>query len=254
MSLKFFNVVLVKSYLDLKSEANRTCLGFIWWIVEPVLHLIVYYLVFAKLLQRGGPDFILYLLVGVIHWLWFAKCINDSSSSIIGGQRIILKIKIPKLIFPLSVILKNSIKQVVVVMIFLLFLVVLGAEISTLWLFYPLLFLVQLLVISTFSLIVSLIVPVLPDLRVIVASALQFGMFISGIFFTRDSIPIDYHIYLNMNPMFVLIESYRDILLRGIEPNYPLLLQTVSVMIVFLIITLTLFVKKDGKLSKYVAM
>lgn len=242
----------VKAYLGLKSESNRTYLGFIWWLIEPAVHLTVYYLVFVKLLHRGGPDFVLFLLTGVVHWLWFSKSVNAASTSIIGGRSLINQLRIPKIIFPVSMLFQDLIKQVVVLFVFLSFLVLLGVNVSPTWLFYPLLLVVQILLMLTISLAVSMMVPVFPDVKLLIPPVLQFGMFVSGIFFTRDTIPQQYHVYLELNPMFVLIEGYRDVLIRGELPNVSLMSPIILVSIGLLATLIFLMKKYDSKLARFV--
>ena len=57
--------------LHLKGEARRYALGYLWWIVEPMLYVAVFYLVFEKLLQSRQPDFLYFLMVGKLVFIWF---------------------------------------------------------------------------------------------------------------------------------------------------------------------------------------
>lgn len=66
MSLKTLELVWVKAKLNLKSEASINYLSYAWWIIEPVLQMAIYYLVFAYLLKQGGHDYVPFLLTGLI--------------------------------------------------------------------------------------------------------------------------------------------------------------------------------------------
>lgn len=241
---RIFHVAKVRAVLGLKSESNRTYLGYAWWVVEPSIYLAVFYLVFEVLLLRGGPGFIYFLVVGIIHWLWFSKSVVNSSQSIFSARGIILQVGLPKIIFPIAVIMQDSVKQTLVFTLLLIFLMMFGFGPTQYWLFYPVIMLVQLLLVFMASVLVASLVPFLPDLRVIVPAALQFGMFLSGVFFTRESISVEYHWLLNINPMFVLIEAYRDILLREQLPDLELLAWW-SIVLIVLSLGAVLFINKN---------
>lgn len=240
---RIFQVAWVRASLGLKSESNRTYLGYAWWVLEPAVHLAVFYVVFELLLLRGGPGYVYFLMVGIIHWLWFAKSVMNSSQSIMSGRGIILQIGLPKIVFPLAVIMQDMVKQSLVLVLLLTFLSVFAVTPTLYWLAYPLILSVQLILVFAVATLVASLVPFIPDLRVIVPAGLQFAMFLSGIFFTRDTIPVEYHRFLNLNPMFVLIESYRDIFLRAKLPDLSLLGTTAAVLVV-LAAASVLFIKR----------
>jgi lipopolysaccharide transport system permease protein len=66
-------VFLTKLRFNLKAEANKTYLNYLWWILEPALHVAVFYLVFSVFLNRGSDDFLLFLLCGKIPFCGFQK-------------------------------------------------------------------------------------------------------------------------------------------------------------------------------------
>jgi lipopolysaccharide transport system permease protein len=212
-----------RALMGLKSESRATRLGYLWWLIEPAMHLVVYYLAFGVLLSRGGDDYVAYLLVGIVHWLWLAKSVMNASSSILVGRGLILQLPLHVAIFPLAEILRDAIKQIVVTFILLIVLWLLGYPPSRLLLFYPVIFLVQFMLIISLACLVAALTPFFLDLRLIVPACLQLGMFLSGVFFTRDIIPEQYQWILNLNPVYVLLESYREILIRGGQPDWQLL-------------------------------
>ncbi|MDX5371652.1 MAG: ABC transporter permease [Pseudomonadaceae bacterium] len=209
-----------RALMGLKSESRGTRLGYLWWLIEPAMHLIVYYLAFGVLLRHGGDDYVAYLLVGIVHWLWMAKSIMNASASILVGRGLILQLPLHVAIFPLAEIFRDAIKQAVVVVILLAILWAMGYSPEKMLVFYPIIFLIQLLLIITLACLVAALMPFIPDLRVIVPACLQLGMFLSGVFFTRELIPGDLQWILNLNPAYVLLESYRAILIRGAQPDW----------------------------------
>lgn len=250
--LRIIKVSYLRAYMGLKSESKSTRLGYVWWIVEPAMHLAVYYTVFEVLLKRGGENFGLFLLVGIVHWLWFSKSIMNASQSIIIGRGLILQLPLQTIIFPLAELMRDFFKQLIVAAVLLLTLMAAGAEPTYYWLCYPLITLAQLMLIVPTASLIAALQPLLPDLRVLVPAGLQLGMFLSGVFFTKDSIPVDYQWLLNFNPIYLLLEAYRDVLLRDQAPDWSLLGKLALTLTLFTSVVLLLFAQLNRKFARIV--
>ena len=86
------DLIWTKSLLNLKSEASRNVLSYVWWILEPFLYMLVFYVVFEMLLNRGGENYTTFLITGLIPWMWFMKSVSGSSGSIINSHALITQL------------------------------------------------------------------------------------------------------------------------------------------------------------------
>lgn len=216
------------------------------------MHLAVYYTVFEILLKRGGEDFGLFLIVGIVHWLWFSKSIMNASQSITAGRGLILQLPLHTIIFPIAELMRDLFKQLIVAAVLLVTLLAAGATPTHYWLCYPLIILVQFMLILPCASLIAALQPFLPDLRVIVPACLQLGMFLSGVFFTKESIPLDYRWLLNLNPVYLLLEAYRDVLIRAQVPDWSLLGKLTLVLTLLTGIVFLLFAQLNRKFSRIV--
>ena len=246
------SVAWLRAVMNLKAESNRTYLGHLWLVLEPAIHVAVYYVVFGLIFKRGGEGFVIFLVIGVTHWLWFAKSVGGAATSILQGRGLLLKLHIPKIVFPLSVICLNLLRHFVVITILFVFLLFYGIEPTATWFLYPLLFVIQLLLIFVISLLVAAIVVILPDLRIMVPPALQLLFFLSGVFFDLSRVPENYHHFLNLNPVFVLLQAYRDILLEGVIPDFNLLASISGILLLAAVFILFYFRRFDTTFSRLV--
>ena len=73
---RIFDLVVYKVYAELKSEATRTYIGVLWWVMEPIIFMGIFYFVFGVLFQIRAPDFIPFLLVGLTAWHWLQATIT----------------------------------------------------------------------------------------------------------------------------------------------------------------------------------
>ena len=83
-------LVFTKVAANLQTETSRDYLSYLWWVIEPILHMLVYYLVFSFLLSRGTEDYVVFLLTGLIPFFWRSICYSGKSQII---QLLLLHIK-----------------------------------------------------------------------------------------------------------------------------------------------------------------
>ena len=214
---RYWRYACYRGYLNLVAEASRYYLGWLWWFMEPVLMTATFYIVF-KYLRARGPEFIYFLIIGVTTWLWFAKSVGNAAQSLTAAKSLILQMKLPKVLFPMIGVISVTYKQAFVFLI--LFLVLAPAYgVTGAWIALPLLIVVEMLFIVACASTVAFLCALIPDLRFIVTSGLQLMMFCSGIFFEISSFPETVQGWFRLNPMAVLLEQYRLVLLDGIPPD-----------------------------------
>ncbi len=246
------DLIWVTANFNLRSEASENYLSYAWWIIEPLLHMMVFYVVFALLLNRGGENYIVFLLVGLIPWLWFSKSIVHTQHSIVRGKQLMNQLYIPKLFFPLTVVLQDAIKQLIVFALLLSFLFFYGILPTLTWFWILPVILAQLLLIISCSLFVAIIVPYIRDLSLVIPTILQFMMFGSGIFYSYKDIPVQYHDLFFFNPMAVIMHSFRLILIEHVRPDFGQLYFVAGLSILFIIIGVMIYRRLEYTLPRVV--
>ncbi len=252
-SKQFWEAFITKLVFNLKSEASKTYLGYLWWLVEPVLFVAALYVVFNRFLQLRTPEFMLFLVCGMIPFMWFSKSVSQSSNSIVAGKGLIAQVAIPKAFFPLLTVSQDLVKQLVVFIAMLGFVLVMGDGITIHWLGLAPIIMVQFGLIVAVALFVSSIVPVFPDFRYLISTGLQVLMFGSGIFYSYEAVLKPEHraIFL-MNPMANLIKNYRDVLIHGQFPDWSALLGIAIFSIVLCAVMLLVLRRYDSAYARLV--
>lgn len=225
--LHYFEIIKYQVYAKLKAESSRGCIGFFWWILEPIIYMGVFYVVFGIVLQRGGEGFVPFLLTGLTAWKWFHSSVYQGAMSIQTGAGLMRQVYLPKQIFPVVVVFTNLIKFLIVLLILILFLLLYGYPLSLSWLALPVLVLVQGMLIISIASIAAAIIPFLPDLQKILENLLVLGMFLSGVFYDIRQASPKVVAICKFNPMATLMSNYRIILLEGHWPIWE------EVMVIF---------------------
>jgi lipopolysaccharide transport system permease protein len=223
-------VFFVKLRFNLRSEVSRTYLGYAWWILEPALLVAVMYLVFGVFFGRNADNFIVFLTLGKVPFLWFSKSVTGCANALHGGRGLMAQVAISKAFFPMLVIFQCLFKQLFVFLLTLVFLILSGLKPGFEW--FNLVFVagVQFLLIIFCGLFVAAITAFILDFRYLITTGMMALMFASGIFYDYQRIILPEHrdLFL-LNPLALLLKNYRQVLMDLQPPDWMPLLAVAAV-------------------------
>jgi len=214
------HLIAHKAYADFKSDAQRTYIGVAWWVLDPLLNMLVYYLVFQVILKRGTDDFLSFLIIGLVVWRWFSANVSQGSKSIFRNVEFVRQVSIKKLVFPLSVAMTNFYQFIFSLMLLFAVLFTMGHWPHIHYLALPILLLVMVLLGLAVTLPLSAVTPFFPDLGLIIDHMLGIMFFLSAILYPVDTLPDWVQRIAYYNPMIVLIDAFRDVLLYKQWPDW----------------------------------
>lgn len=218
---KTIPLLLFKTSANLRTEVSRYYLNYLWWIIDPVLTMATFYVVFGIFLNRGIPHFVAFLLIGLTAWNWFARSVQHSANSILQGRGLMMQVDIPKIFFPLEIFLRDTFKHLFVVVLLLVFLVFYPTPVSETWVALPVLMIAQAALILSISIICAMVVPFVQDLSFVIGTGIQLMFFGSGIFYRIEDVVLPEHQHiLYLNPMAGLLKEYRNVLMYSTWPDW----------------------------------
>lgn len=230
-------VLSMQIQAELKTSVSKEKFSYLWWFLDPVIMMFIYYFVISVILGRGGPGYHLFVLSALISWQWFARSLNAATGAFNTSSGIIKHTPIPLFILLLSPALANMVYA------FFGFLVVLAvvAEVPGYSVFFlPLIMFIQLIFSLALSCFTSVINVYLPDMKRIVGFGIRIWWFLSPILYEAervlgsDRIPeIGKKLFL-ANPFATLIPAYREILIHHGMPDITGLLALLAFSIIFL--------------------
>lgn len=215
---RYWNIIWFKTYANLKGEIEKTYLGCIWWVIEPLLYTAAFYTIFTHVLQIRTEDFTVFLLVGMIVYGFFANGVNLCASAIPNHASILQQVYLPKYILVLVAAANVTWKYLFSLCVLFPLLWLLNHPPTVHYLALPIIFLVQLGSVISLSLPLAALVPYFPDARTVIGTVMTFGLWFSGVFYTVDQVPDQLRSLFYLNPASVIIEAYRDVLLRQTWP------------------------------------
>ena len=113
---------------NLKIRYKNSALGFLWSLLTPVL-MILMYAVFASILKfnTGSPNYLQFLVTGIIVWQFTAGFLNDSLNAIVGNANLVKKVFFPRIILPVSTVMANGINFLLTFVVLFFYLLLSGA-------------------------------------------------------------------------------------------------------------------------------
>lgn len=204
------------------SETINNHLGILWLALEPLLRMIVYYVVFVYLMKSRTENFVAFLLIGIMSMMWFTKTVIQGGHSIKGAGGLLRQCYMPKTIFPTIMALSRLVEFLCVILVLMAYFAVTGS-VHYSWVALPVVILSQFIINFGVSLLASAFIPLMPDLSILINSAMTALFFLSGVFFEVQPTSPHYDLFM-LNPLAKLLEQYRWVLLHGKWPDWTALL------------------------------
>lgn len=201
---------------DTMLRFQQTVAGFLWIILQPLIQMMIFYVLFGILVKvpTNGVPYPLFYLSGFIVWQFFTQVVNNSSTSLVGNINVIIKSYFPRLALPLSTVAGALVDLGVSFIILMIFLLANGHYPITLrYLFLPILLLVTVIFSSGVGLLFGALMVIFRDMRNLVAFILTIWMYITPIIYPVSLVPDRYQVLLYLNPMTSLVNAYRWIFL-----------------------------------------
>lgn len=89
---------------ELTKKGSDTLLGNVWWVLDPLLQMIVYVILVAIIFQRSIEAYPLFIFATILPWKWFSSSVNDAITSVTARERIIKQVKFPKIVLPVAAV------------------------------------------------------------------------------------------------------------------------------------------------------
>ncbi|MEF9427546.1 MAG: ABC transporter permease, partial [Candidatus Mariimomonas ferrooxydans] len=122
---------------DLKVRYKKSVLGYAWTWLEPLLTMFIFILVFDIILSIKVENFPVYLLSGLLPWIFFSNSVTSSVNSIAGNTGLIKRVYYPREIFPLTITLGNGINMFLGILVLLPVILFFGIKITPKLLLLP---------------------------------------------------------------------------------------------------------------------
>lgn len=200
---------------DIKVLYAQTVLGLTWALLNPVVQIVVFSVVFGRVakVQTEGVPYALFSTIAIIPWTYMSEAMTLSSQSLIAGQQILGKIYFPRLMFPLTGVLSKlvdfGVSLVILASVLAYYRVTPGLNI----LYLPLFFVLMVSIPAGVGMWLSAMAIRYRDVKYAMSFMVKMLIYSAPIVYSASKIPEKYRIIYSLNPIVAVVEGYRSCLL-----------------------------------------
>jgi lipopolysaccharide transport system permease protein len=239
------------TWRDVKVRYKQAVLGVVWAVLQPVLTMVVFTLVFYRIMGvKYEPTYVdgkevpyaIFTYAALLPWQLFAGALQRSGSSLVGNANLLTKVYFPRLIIPISAVVAGLVDFAISFVVFLVLMLGYGLPLSWHMVWLPLLVLLAMATALAFGLWLSALNVLYRDVQYIIPFLVQLWMFLSPVVWSYTFDKPLYTFLYGLNPMAGVINGFRWALVGGAPPSGTILVSTVIVVV--LLVTGLLYFKR----------
>jgi len=235
---------------EVKARYKQSILGYFWVILNPLAQMLVMSFAFSVIMRiptnsASNIPYSIFLFVALLPWTLFAGSLSSAAASLVGAGSLITKIYFPRTILVISAIIAKIIDFLFASTVLIVYMVVyhIPININILWII-PIFFIQQIFTLGL-SFFFSAANLLYRDIQYLLSMILLLWMYVTPVIFPADLVPEKYRLIFQINPMAVIINAYRQVILGGGSPKYSSLIVAFAVSSIVLLIGLKYFKSRE---------
>lgn len=222
---RYREIIRILTWRDFRARYRGAIFGILWALVQPLMMMIAYTLVFSYFLKvrfnsSDSPIvFAVYLLCGLVPWNAFAESLNMSCSIMRANSNLVKKVVFPLEILPVNLTLVTMIQQCIGLGLLLMLSLVVEGRLYWQIVFIPLFLLIQFLLQTGISWWLASVSVFIPDVRQAISLFTLLLLFVTPIMYPESLVPEQMRLLVMVNPLAHLIKMYRQTIMEGQLPT-----------------------------------
>ena len=214
------------TWREIKVRYKQTVLGAAWAILQPVLTMLVFSIVFGRLakIPSDGIPYPLFAYAGLVSWMFFSNGLTQTSNSLVGSSHLISKVYFPRLIIPISTVLSGVVDLALSFSVLIVMMAYYHVIPNINFVYLPLFILLALATALGVGLWLSALNVQYRDVRYAVPFLVQFWMYATPIAYPSSFLKQPWRTIYGLNPMAGVVEGFRWALLGSHSKPGPLIL------------------------------
>lgn len=232
------------------SKYKDSILGILWSVLKPLLIMSLLTIIFSTIFGKHIENFPVYYLSGKCIFDFFNTATNVSINSLRGNKNILKKTAVEKYIFVLGGIISEFINFIITLIILVLVMIVTNASfhlLTSILAIFPIICLIMM--ITGISLILSVLCVYFSDIQHLWSVVTLMLMYASALFYPMDIIPEPFYHYMILNPLYWIIDQFRNLVLYGTIPNQLNMINLFILSLIILVCGIIVYKKYEKKLT-----
>ncbi|MEW6088676.1 MAG: ABC transporter permease [bacterium] len=207
---------------DIKVRYKQTIMGVGWALLQPLSLMIIFTIVFSKLvrIQSEGIPYPVFSYCALLPWSFFSNSVNFGVASITNNMNLVTKIYFPREVFPFSAVIASFIDFLIASIIFIGMIVFYKINLNFYMIWIPVIILIQIVFTLSIVLFFSALNVYYRDIKYIMPITIQIWMYLTPIIYPINLVPEKYRTIYMLNPMAGIIDGYRNVILKSLQPDF----------------------------------
>lgn len=204
---------------------RQSTMGVLWAVILPIVSVAAATLVFHRVVgvSSGGVSYPLFAFAGLAPWTFLASSLTFGVPSVIGASQTITRIPFPRAALPLAMIGTALIDLSIATATFIVFVYATGNSLPITAAWYPVVFFIELILVIGVVLFGSALNVFARDVKLLLPLVIPIWLFLTPVMYPLESVPADLRPFYLMNPMTGIVETFRDILIAGVRPEFSVI-------------------------------
>jgi ABC-type polysaccharide/polyol phosphate export permease len=230
---------------DLKLRYRNSALGFLWCLLNPLLMMTVFTVVFTVLLPNNTIEkFPVFILTGILAWQLHTAGLVGAVNSVVAHAGLIQRVYFPREVLPIASVLSNAVNFVLSLVALFVMLVLYQVPLTPVLLLLPVVILVQVMFTTGIGLLLAAVNVYYRDTSTIMESLMLAWFFLTPIFYRiEDVFPVYSRLMYILNPPASFIAAYRDILYYGVVTDWTFFSRTAATSCLVLLVGYIVFAR-----------
>ena len=223
---------------DVKVRYKQTALGIAWAVVQPLVTMVVFTVLFSKLgeMPSDGLPYPLFSFAGLVPWMYFTASVSAGSTSLASSRYLIARVYFPRVLVPLAAVLMPAVDMLVAFAMLLMLMAWYGVVPTAAIVLLPLLFIFVIVLAFSIALWTSALTVHYRDMRYLIPFATQLLLFLTPVPYPASMLPEKWRLLASLNPMVTVVEGFRAVLLGGPAPG-AMMVSTAVVVVLLLFVS-----------------
>ena len=236
---------------DLKRTHADTLFGQLWWILDPLLQMGIYFVLVQIIFQRSVPDYPLFLFAAILPWKWFTTTLGDATNAVTGRQNLLRQVQFPKIILPTAAVTASAVSFAIGLLALGLVYLFYLERLSFWVVLIPAIAFVQFMFTLALAVGLSAVNAFYRDVSNVLTHALRLWFYLSPVLYSLDHINNQQaRFILSLNPFSALLQSYRNVTWGETAPDWIGLLLVLAGSLVLLAAAIAVFKRVEPAFAR----
>ena len=226
---------------DIKVRYKQTALGITWIVIQPIVTMVIFSILFGRLLNvpSGDIPYPIFVYTGLLPWNYFANSLNRSTTSLVRSSHLITKVYFPRLVIPISAVLSGLVDFTISFLVLIGLMMYFRISPTTQIILLPAFLLLAMCTALGFGLWLSALNVRYRDVNHLIPYIIQIWMYLTPVIYSVTLIPEQFRFLLALNPMTGVVGGFRWALLGSetadISLISPLFILSIAISLIVLV-------------------